>query len=261
MSSPGSRCEMRVLVTRPRDAADATAEKLRALGHAAIAAPLMEIRFRDGDALRLDGVQAILATSANGARAVARRTAQRDVPLFAVGRQTAEAARVAGFTTVRSADGDGADLVQAATLWAKPRRRCALLHAVALEDQRRSRRRAAQHIRLLDVRTEICTRPSPATSLPVPADTSVPRTGALDAVMLFSPRGARVFSSLIEQAWPRILRHRHRALHQRGHSAGAGRSGLSRHSGRRAAGSGRDAGAGWRGPAPPVDLSPAWRHA
>ena len=44
----------------------------------------------------LDGVQAILATSANGVRALARRTPRRDLPLFAVGPQTAARGAEAG---------------------------------------------------------------------------------------------------------------------------------------------------------------------
>ncbi|MGH6873042.1 MAG: uroporphyrinogen-III synthase, partial [Rhizomicrobium sp.] len=96
-----------MLVTRPAGDGEATAEKLKALGHDPILAPLIDIQFRDGGEIALDGVQAILATSANGVRAIARRTPRRDVALFAVGRQTAAAARAARFARVRSADGDG----------------------------------------------------------------------------------------------------------------------------------------------------------
>src|ERR1700689_137219 len=110
---------MRVLVTRPYDDALETAAKLKALGHHAILAPLLEIRFRDGAEIALDGVQAILATSANGVRALERRTTQRNVPLFAIGRQSAVVARAAGFSDVQSADGDGTALAQAAMRWAR----------------------------------------------------------------------------------------------------------------------------------------------
>ncbi|HEX3674565.1 MAG TPA: uroporphyrinogen-III synthase [Rhizomicrobium sp.] len=187
---------MRILVTRPQYAADATSETLKALGHDAIVAPLMKIRFRDGDALTLDGVQAILATSGNGALAVARRTARRDVPLFAVGKQTAGAARAAGFTTVRSADGDGADLASAAARWARPDGG-ALLHAAGA--QTKGDLAAALTSRGFTMRTEILYEAVAATSLPAPANEAL-RNGTLDAVMLFSPRGARVFAELAERA-------------------------------------------------------------
>src|SRR5277367_2328472 len=111
---------MRVLVTRPKDDAEETAAKLRARGHAVLVAPLIEIRFADGPEISLDGIQAVLATSSNGVQALARRTDRRDVPLFAVGTQTAHAARSAGFSTVKSADGDAHALAAATANWAKP---------------------------------------------------------------------------------------------------------------------------------------------
>src|ERR1700744_4899425 len=111
---------MRILITRPRDDAVPFARMLAERGHDAVIAPLLEIRFPDGAEISLDGVQAILATSANGVRAIARRTQRRDVALFAVGPQTAEAAQHLGFATVRNANGDGAALARAAGEWASP---------------------------------------------------------------------------------------------------------------------------------------------
>jgi uroporphyrinogen-III synthase len=83
---------MRILVTRPAEDGADIARRLGDLGHEALLAPLLQVRFRDGAALELDGVQALLATSANGVRALTRQTERRDVPLFAVGPQTADAA-------------------------------------------------------------------------------------------------------------------------------------------------------------------------
>ena len=119
---------MRILITRPRDDAVPFARMLAERGHDAVIAPLLEIHFPDGAEISLDGVQAILATSANGVRAIARRTQRRDVALFAVGPQTAEAAQPLGFATVRNANGDGAALARAAGEWASPHKGV-LLHA------------------------------------------------------------------------------------------------------------------------------------
>src|SRR5262249_49599259 len=58
---------------------------------------------------------ALVMTSANAARAIAahRRVQElRSLPVFVVGRRTAEAARAAGFDDVVSADGDAAGLAQ-----------------------------------------------------------------------------------------------------------------------------------------------------
>src|ERR1700735_5942203 len=98
---------MRVLVTRPSGDAQDTAAKLSAYGHEPLLAPLLEIRFRQGPRISLAGVQAMLATSSNGVRALAERVKTHDIAVFAVGPQTTAAARAAGFTAVKNAGGDG----------------------------------------------------------------------------------------------------------------------------------------------------------
>ena len=90
------------------------------MGHDAIIAPLLEIRFHNRPPVSLDGVQAILATSANGVRALARRTSDRSLLVFCVGPQTAEAAKALGFAHVKNADGDAKALAAAVTQWASP---------------------------------------------------------------------------------------------------------------------------------------------
>ena len=65
------------------------AERMAARGHDVLLAPLLTTRLFDGPDIMLEEVQAVLATSANGVRALARRTARRDIPIFAVGSQTA----------------------------------------------------------------------------------------------------------------------------------------------------------------------------
>ena len=100
---------MRVLITRPdRDAAGLAAE-LGRRGHEAISAPLLTIAPLPAPAdleARVRACQAILLTSANGARALAGATALRSRPVYAVGQATAAAAEGHGFSTVFSADGD-----------------------------------------------------------------------------------------------------------------------------------------------------------
>jgi len=110
---------MKILVTRPLVDGREIAARLAEIGHQALLAPLLEPRFFDGPEPALDDVQAILATSANGVRAVVRRSPRRDIPVFAVGPQTAQEAAKSGFTDVRSADGDAEALAEAACRWAR----------------------------------------------------------------------------------------------------------------------------------------------
>ena len=90
---------MKVLVTRPIEDGEETARQLALRGHQALLAPLLTTRFLDGPEVMLEGVQAILATSANGVRALARAHTRRDVALFAVGPQTAAEAQSRDFET------------------------------------------------------------------------------------------------------------------------------------------------------------------
>ncbi|MBI3439895.1 MAG: uroporphyrinogen-III synthase [Proteobacteria bacterium] len=95
----------RVAITRALPEAERSADRLRALGAEPVVAPLLEVKDRTFDAT-LNGVQALLFTSANGVRASVRKLADRSLPALTVGDATARAARDAGFSDVRSAGGD-----------------------------------------------------------------------------------------------------------------------------------------------------------
>jgi uroporphyrinogen-III synthase len=182
---------MKILVTRPLVDGREIAARLAELGHQALLAPLLEPRFFDGPEPALDDVQAILATSANGVRALIRRTPRRDIPIFAVGPQTAEEATKAGFAEVRSADGDAVALAEAAARWARPEG--VLLH-VCGEDAPGRLADTLAH-RGFPVRRVVLYGMAPAGELPPEVRTALDE-GRLDAVMFFSPRSARLFLSL-----------------------------------------------------------------
>ncbi len=111
MASIPPRRGLQALVTRPREEAETLAAALAARGVGALIEPLLEVRFCPAAPIDLTGVQAILCTSGNGVRALARIPAERQVPLFAVGDSTAARARTEGFATVASASGNMDDLV------------------------------------------------------------------------------------------------------------------------------------------------------
>src|SRR5438477_11117490 len=88
---------------------------LRARGCEVLVAPLLQVELLADAALGAGPWGALVMTSSNAAHAVARHPRRAELtplPVFAVGRRTAEAARAVGFDDVRSADGDVADLVR-----------------------------------------------------------------------------------------------------------------------------------------------------
>jgi uroporphyrinogen-III synthase len=110
-----------------------------------------------------------------------------------VGPQTAEEAAKAGFTEVRSADGDAVALAEAAARWAKADG--VLLHVCGEDAPGTVADRLAT--RGFAVRRAVLYRMVAAGELPSEARAALAR-GALDAVMFFSPKSARLFLTLAD---------------------------------------------------------------
>jgi uroporphyrinogen-III synthase len=182
---------MRILITRPLEDGLEIAARLAEMGHQALVAPLLTPRFTDGPEPDLQNVEAILATSANGIRALQRRTARRDLSIFAVGPQTAEEARTCGFSEVKNADGDARALAEAVSGWAS--RDGVLLHVCG----EGAPGTLAENLILRGFQVRRCELYTiePATRLAGEAAAAL-KDGALDAAMFFSPRSARIFADL-----------------------------------------------------------------
>lgn len=125
---------MAVLITRPYPDNAATAAALRAAGIEAMLAPMLRfepVEWREEPGAAFDGV---IATSANALRAIGGNSGVApllELPLFAVGSHTAEAARTGGFRSVIDADGDAAALrerIKASLKKGRGRRALTLLH-------------------------------------------------------------------------------------------------------------------------------------
>lgn len=104
---------MRVWVTRAQPQAAATAERLVQMGHEPVVQPLIETRLVPvaSDALVDAGALAFTSQSAiDAAVSQGLVPALTDLPVFAVGDATADAARRAGFQRVQSAAGSVSDL-------------------------------------------------------------------------------------------------------------------------------------------------------
>jgi uroporphyrinogen-III synthase len=196
MPEVATETRVQALVTRPCAAAQSLAAALARRGIGAIIAPLVEIRYRLAMTLDLAGVQAVLCTSANGVRALARINAERRLPLFAVGEATAAQARSEGFSAVTAADGDVDDLARLALTRLCPRDG-RLVHAAGSEvagDLAGTLRRQG-----FDVARETLYEARPVGALD-PATLHALRAGGVDFALFFSPRTGAIFARLAAAA-------------------------------------------------------------
>lgn len=191
-----SRHGLRALVTRPRTEAAELADALAQRGIAAVMEPLLDIRYRSGSTPDLAEVQAVLCTSANGVRALARLSPERDLPLLAVGETTAARAGAEGFAQIASASGNVDDLVRLAADRLRPEAG-RLLHVAGsivagdLAGMLRERGFTVERAVLY----EAC----PAQALSA-ATARALAAGTIDFALFFSPRTAAVFTRLVMQA-------------------------------------------------------------
>jgi uroporphyrinogen-III synthase len=182
---------VRLLVTRPQEDGERTAATLRARGHTVMVAPLLRIAPVAGE-FGSGPFAAVLTTSANAARAVAthaRIGELRTVPLYTVGGRSAEAARAAGFTSVRSADGDANDLI--GIVAQELAGAAAPLLYLAGEDRSVDLAAELGH-HGLTVRTAVVYRAAAAERFPPAAEQAIAK-GELDSVLHYSRRSADAF--------------------------------------------------------------------
>ncbi|HLN23341.1 MAG TPA: uroporphyrinogen-III synthase [Patescibacteria group bacterium] len=186
----------RALVTRPREDSEGIARALAGRGYEVQVEPLLEIVPRSGVALVLTGVQGILATSANGVRALAVNLAGRDLPVWAVGDATARTARELGFHHVETARGDVGSLV-ALVATRCDRSQGALLHAAgsAVAGDLAGQLSGAG----FEVRREVLYEARTATALS-PALCQALDQNELEVALFFSPRTAATFATLTRAA-------------------------------------------------------------
>jgi uroporphyrinogen-III synthase len=183
---------MHALITRPLEDAKPLAELLAGRGVECTVEPLLEIAPHPEAAIDLEGVQALLFTSANGVRAFAAAKARRDLPVFAVGDATAAEARRLGFARVASAGGDVEDLARLVVGRFAPENG-SLVHAAGTKV-------AGDLAALLvaagfSVRRAVLYEAAPAGAFSASVAAAL-RTGDLDLAVFFSPRTAACFARL-----------------------------------------------------------------
>ncbi|MDA0221387.1 MAG: uroporphyrinogen-III synthase [Proteobacteria bacterium] len=187
---------MRILITRPQEDAVAFAARLADCGVESLVVPLMEIVFEPAAGADLDGIRAVLLTSANGARALAAAGSGRDLPVIAVGPATAQAARQAGFAVMAVAGGDVVALARTVCDTLKPDDGT-LLHvcgSVVAGDLAAALGGAGYTVRRF-------TAYQARTARVLPDDlAAVLRAGTADGAAFFSPRSAATFVRLTREA-------------------------------------------------------------
>lgn len=184
------------LVTRPQNEASLLAEHLARRGIGTVVEPMIEIVARDAAPPDLAGVQAVLCTSANGARALARASGVRGLPIFAVGDATARAAREAGFAAVDSAGGDVADLARLVALRLRPADG-KLLHVAGSEVA--GDLAGALGAAGFAVERAVLYEARAAAAL-TPATRRLIADEEIDLALIFSPRSAAIFARLVAAA-------------------------------------------------------------
>lgn len=191
-----------LLLTRPVEESRELSEVLEKRGYATALAPMLEIAplpFTLPEPV--ENFDALIFTSASAVRVFAATSAFRAAPrLYAVGPQTAQAARDSGFHNVVTAEGDSESLA-----------RCITGHDGS-DDPRMTRQML--HLRGEDVASDIgqalekhnisvisviCYRARAAQALP-PETIALLHARQIDSILFFSARTARIFLSLAEAA-------------------------------------------------------------
>ncbi|MBU6476177.1 MAG: uroporphyrinogen-III synthase, partial [Alphaproteobacteria bacterium] len=186
-----------VLVTRPQPAAEEFAEKLRARGHMAFVAPMMEYVGVEAAFPDLAEYQALVFTSIEGVRHFSALTPARDLPVLAVGDATAAAAAKAGFAQVLSAKGNSAAVAALVKEEAPKRNLKKLLHPCSADTP------DDISAALEGTGCSVVRRPvyKAALTETLPGDvTAALKAGGIDVVMLFSARTAMNFVKLLRQS-------------------------------------------------------------
>jgi uroporphyrinogen-III synthase len=177
-----------LLVTRPRPEADRTAEMVRNAGFRALIAPLLVIRVL-APAPLADRPDALLLTSARSARlaAAAFPALLAGTPTYAVGPATAAAAAEAGFRLAAAGQSDG----QAALALAAGHR--TVLHVRGADGVPLVPPPDMHLVERILYKAEAVGQLQPAVAEALRLEPEV-------AVLLFSPRTARIFSDRVDAA-------------------------------------------------------------
>ncbi|MEO1613536.1 MAG: uroporphyrinogen-III synthase [Pseudomonadota bacterium] len=184
----------RILLTRPRDRAEAFARTLVPEGWTSTIWPLTEI-LPVKAAIAVDDLQGVLFTSRAGV--LHAPSAVRPLPAYCVGDATAAAAHEAGHPTVFSAKGAATDLIALAKRRIAPEKG-ALLHIRGRDaaGDLGGTLRAAGY----DIRDAVVYAAEAVATAPEAIADDI-RQGAFAAAAFFSPRASAIFAKFARDDW------------------------------------------------------------
>jgi len=186
---------MRVLITRHASAAAKLAALIEAEGFDSLLEPLLDIKF-NLQPIPLDGVQAFIVTSANGAAALAQSTDVRTLKVFAVGETTASFLEAEGFQEVSTAGGDVDALIELVAEFLSPDAGT-LVHISG--EHIAGDLAGALTAKGFSIQRTILYRAETPPALSDAAITAL-ADHKIDVVLLFSHRTATTFANLVTQA-------------------------------------------------------------
>jgi uroporphyrinogen-III synthase len=190
---------MRLLVTRPADQAERTAQKLRALGHEPVVAPVLDIA-PTGATPSSATYDVVLATSAQAFTGVALPTALLALPFACVGEKTAAAARSVGFCVLHAASDSGA-LAEFLLREGSPKSALYLAGRDRHADLEDKLRAAAWRVEIVETYAA-----RPVGSWPDDIRAAL-NAGEIEGVLHYSPRSARLALTLMGRDAARRLGH------------------------------------------------------
>ena len=178
-----ARKSLTVWITRAEPGASETAERVAAHGHKAVVAPLLMLERLPNPQMNLHDVRAIAFTSANGVRAFAAASPERDFRIFCVGAATA----------AEAGDGDVAALAQRIATRQLELRGGVVLHPGAAHpagDLVGALKRAGIEARGVALYDSMPAQVSPEI---------LAGMGEIDAVLLHSPKASKVLAKLLRK--------------------------------------------------------------
>lgn len=178
-----------VLLTRPAHLSAALQRQLEAMGWKTYTAPMLSYHDTDTPLPDLSVYEGVVFTSSEAIAAYSRKNGRNDFPVYAVGDATADAARIAGFTHIVTADGD-AESLMGCLKKDMPKK---LLHIGGAD--------MAKDLSALfpTIDRHVIYKAETVGHMPDNVAEAI-RQQKIDAVLLFSPRSAAQFAHLLRQS-------------------------------------------------------------